>query len=209
MLKIDPWALRETELRIGALAQTESLFALSNGHIGMRGNLDEGEPTGSSGNLPQRRPRDPPVAVRRDRLRQPGGRRDRRLRSQRQADPPARRRRTDGRALRRAARATNASLDFREGVLSATCALALADGSGSDRSTPQRLVSFTQRGVAAILYEVDAGRQRDAARDPVRARRQRRRLHAAPRPERPAHGRRARQTARSARSTSCTTRWRC
>ena len=26
------------------LAQTESLFALSNGHIGWRGNLDEGEP---------------------------------------------------------------------------------------------------------------------------------------------------------------------
>lgn len=48
-MRIDPWALRETELRIGALAQTESLFALSNGHIGMRGNLDEGEPIGQSG----------------------------------------------------------------------------------------------------------------------------------------------------------------
>jgi alpha,alpha-trehalose phosphorylase len=48
-LEVDPWALRETELRIGALAQTESLFALSNGHIGMRGNLDEGEPTGQIG----------------------------------------------------------------------------------------------------------------------------------------------------------------
>lgn len=48
-LQIDPWALRETELKIGALAQTESLFALSNGHIGMRANLDEGEPTGQLG----------------------------------------------------------------------------------------------------------------------------------------------------------------
>lgn len=48
-MQIDPWALRETELRIGALAQTETLFALSNGHIGMRGNLDEGEPTGQVG----------------------------------------------------------------------------------------------------------------------------------------------------------------
>jgi alpha,alpha-trehalose phosphorylase len=46
---IDPWALRETELRLGVLAQSESLFALSNGHIGMRGNLDEGEPVGVSG----------------------------------------------------------------------------------------------------------------------------------------------------------------
>ncbi|HLI72136.1 MAG TPA: glycoside hydrolase family 65 protein [Ktedonobacteraceae bacterium] len=38
------WKLHETELHFGVLAQTESLFALSNGHIGLRGNLDEGEP---------------------------------------------------------------------------------------------------------------------------------------------------------------------
>ena len=31
------------------LAQTESVFALSNGHIGLRGNLDEGEPYGLPG----------------------------------------------------------------------------------------------------------------------------------------------------------------
>src|SRR5262249_58218840 len=31
------------------LAQTESLFALSNGHLGLRGNLDEGEPFGLPG----------------------------------------------------------------------------------------------------------------------------------------------------------------
>ena len=31
------------------LAQTESVFALSNGHIGLRGNLDEGEPHGLPG----------------------------------------------------------------------------------------------------------------------------------------------------------------
>ncbi|ULE33745.1 glycoside hydrolase family 65 protein [Mycobacterium sp. IDR2000157661] len=41
---IEPWQVRETELDLGILAQTESLFALSNGHIGMRANLDEGEP---------------------------------------------------------------------------------------------------------------------------------------------------------------------
>jgi len=38
------WCLRETGLDLTRLAQTESLFALSNGHIGLRGNLDEGEP---------------------------------------------------------------------------------------------------------------------------------------------------------------------
>ena len=46
---IEPWSLRETELRTDVLAQTESLFALSNGHIGVRANLDEGEPHGLPG----------------------------------------------------------------------------------------------------------------------------------------------------------------
>ncbi len=41
---VEPWCLRETELRTEVLAQTESVFALSNGHIGVRANLDEGEP---------------------------------------------------------------------------------------------------------------------------------------------------------------------
>jgi alpha,alpha-trehalose phosphorylase len=46
---VEPWALHETELRLDLLAQSESLFALSNGHIGLRGNLDEGEPHGLPG----------------------------------------------------------------------------------------------------------------------------------------------------------------
>src|ERR1043165_6679082 len=41
---VEPWALTERTLRLDTLGQTESLFALSNGHIGLRGNLDEGEP---------------------------------------------------------------------------------------------------------------------------------------------------------------------
>src|SRR3569833_975079 len=41
---VEPWQLRETHLDLALLAQSESLFALSNGHIGVRGNLDEGEP---------------------------------------------------------------------------------------------------------------------------------------------------------------------
>jgi len=36
--------VRERTLDLGLLAQTESVFALSNGHIGLRGSLDEGEP---------------------------------------------------------------------------------------------------------------------------------------------------------------------
>jgi alpha,alpha-trehalose phosphorylase len=47
--ELEPWAVRETELDLGRLAQAESIFALSNGHIGLRGNLDEGEPHGLPG----------------------------------------------------------------------------------------------------------------------------------------------------------------
>src|SRR5712691_2068211 len=46
---VEPWCLRETELDLDVLAQAESVFALSNGHIGWRGNLDEGEPFGIPG----------------------------------------------------------------------------------------------------------------------------------------------------------------
>ncbi len=46
---VEPWAVRETALDLDVLAQTESVFALANGHIGLRGNLDEGEPFGVPG----------------------------------------------------------------------------------------------------------------------------------------------------------------
>jgi trehalose/maltose hydrolase-like predicted phosphorylase len=46
---VEPWRVRETELHLNLIAQTESVFALSNGHIGLRGNLDEGEPHGLPG----------------------------------------------------------------------------------------------------------------------------------------------------------------
>jgi alpha,alpha-trehalose phosphorylase len=44
-----PWSVREADLHLDLLAQCESIFALSNGHIGLRGNLDEGEPHGLPG----------------------------------------------------------------------------------------------------------------------------------------------------------------
>ncbi|HUB56170.1 MAG TPA: glycoside hydrolase family 65 protein [Mycobacterium sp.] len=46
---VEPWHVRETRLDLEMLAQSESLFALSNGHIGLRGNFDEGEPHGLPG----------------------------------------------------------------------------------------------------------------------------------------------------------------
>jgi alpha,alpha-trehalose phosphorylase len=46
---VEPWGIRETDLDLERLAQSESVFALSNGHIGIRGTLDEGEPYGLPG----------------------------------------------------------------------------------------------------------------------------------------------------------------
>ncbi|QSB15486.1 glycoside hydrolase family 65 protein [Natronosporangium hydrolyticum] len=46
---VEPWHVRETRLDLDVLAQSESVFALSNGHVGLRGNLDEGEPHGLPG----------------------------------------------------------------------------------------------------------------------------------------------------------------
>ncbi|MBV9614565.1 MAG: glycoside hydrolase family 65 protein [Ktedonobacteraceae bacterium] len=46
---VEDWSIREARLRLNFLAQTESVFALSNGHVGLRGNLDEGEPYGLPG----------------------------------------------------------------------------------------------------------------------------------------------------------------
>ncbi len=46
---VEEWSVREVGLHLDTLAQTESIFALSNGHIGLRGNLDEGEPHGLPG----------------------------------------------------------------------------------------------------------------------------------------------------------------
>ncbi|MFY9671180.1 MAG: hypothetical protein WAK44_24785, partial [Trebonia sp.] len=45
----EPWCLTESHVDLDVLAQSESVFALSNGHIGLRGNLDEGEPYGLPG----------------------------------------------------------------------------------------------------------------------------------------------------------------
>jgi len=47
--RVEPWTVTEDRLELDVLAQSESVFSLSNGHIGLRGNLDEGEPFGLPG----------------------------------------------------------------------------------------------------------------------------------------------------------------
>lgn len=46
---VEPWSLGLDGVDVDRLAHRESLFALSNGHIGWRGNLDEGDPRGEPG----------------------------------------------------------------------------------------------------------------------------------------------------------------
>jgi alpha,alpha-trehalose phosphorylase len=46
---VEPWCIRETALDLDLIDEAESIFALANGHLGLRGNLDEGEPRGLSG----------------------------------------------------------------------------------------------------------------------------------------------------------------
>ncbi|MEO6957498.1 MAG: glycosyl hydrolase family 65 protein [Antricoccus sp.] len=46
---VEPWLVREFMPNMDDLGHAESVFALSNGHIGVRGNLDEGDPSGLPG----------------------------------------------------------------------------------------------------------------------------------------------------------------
>ena len=135
------------------LAQTESVFALANGHIGLRGNLDEGEPYGLPGtylnSFYELRPLPTPRAATATRSRA------RRIVNV-----------TNGKIIRLLV--DDEPFDVRYGSCSrtsacSTCAPAScgAAWSGSRRRAQgvrvrsTRLVSFVQRAVAAILYEVE------------------------------------------------------
>jgi len=48
-LSVDPWRLLEHGFDLDSLGQSEALFGLSNGHLGLRANLDEGEPVAQHG----------------------------------------------------------------------------------------------------------------------------------------------------------------
>ncbi|MBW0099748.1 glycoside hydrolase family 65 protein [Pseudonocardia sp. KRD-184] len=46
---VEPWVVREPRPRLDSLTETETVFALSNGCLGIRGTLDEGGPVGMPG----------------------------------------------------------------------------------------------------------------------------------------------------------------
>ena len=150
---VEPWCLRETSLDLDVLAQSESLFALSNGHIGMRGNLDEGEPHGLPGtyvnSVYELRPL--PYA-------EPG-----------YGYPESGQtviNVTNGKVIRLLVddepfdvrygelRSHERTLDLRSGVLSRVAEWTAPTGR-TVRLTTQRIVSLTQRAIAAISYSVE------------------------------------------------------
>jgi alpha,alpha-trehalose phosphorylase len=148
----EPWRLREEGLALDVLAQSESLLALSNGHIGMRGNLDEGEPHGLPGSylngVFELRPL--PYAEAGYGYPESG-----------QTIINI----TNGKVLRLLVddepldvrygevRHHERVLDFRTGVLQRDCSWVSPAGQPVE-ITSQRVVSLTQRSVAAVCYEV-------------------------------------------------------
>ncbi len=150
---VEPWVLRETYLDLPRLAQSESVFALANGYVGWRGNLEEGEPHGLPGSylngVYEMRPL--PYAESAYGLPETG-----------QTVINV----TNGKLIRlfvddepfdvRAGdlHAHERLLDFRAGVLHRRAEWVSPAGKRV-RVSSTRLVSFTQRSVAAICYEVE------------------------------------------------------
>ncbi|WP_030440533.1 glycoside hydrolase family 65 protein [Actinoplanes subtropicus] len=149
---VEPWRVRETHLDTELLARSESIFALSNGHIGLRGNLDEGDPHGLPGtylnSFFELRPL--PYAEAGYGYPESGqtivnitdGKIIRLLVDDEPFDV------RDGRLLRH-----ERTLDLRDGVLRREVEWESPAGSAV-RVRSTRLVSFTQRSIAAIEYEV-------------------------------------------------------
>jgi alpha,alpha-trehalose phosphorylase len=149
----DPWSVRESGLDLSVLEQSETIFALSNGHIGLRANLDEGEPHGMPGtylngfyeNRPLPYPEsgfgDPETAQ--TLINVTNGKIIRLL----VGDEPFDVRYGTLRSHRRI-------LDLQAGLLRREAEWTSPAGR-TVRVRSSRLVSFVQRAVAAILYEVE------------------------------------------------------
>jgi alpha,alpha-trehalose phosphorylase len=150
---LEPWSLRETELALDRLAQTESVFALSNGHVGCRGCLDEGEPHGIPGSYLNGVYETRPLPYAEASYGRPES-------SQTVLNV------ANGKLIRLfvddepfdvrygTLLSHERQLDFRSGLLTRR-AQWVSPAGASVRVTSNRLVSFTHRAVAAISYEVD------------------------------------------------------
>jgi alpha,alpha-trehalose phosphorylase len=150
---IEPWAVRERTLDLERLAQTESVFALANGHLGLRGNLDEGEPFGLPGTYLAGFYEKRPLPYAESGYGDP-------------EDGQTVVNATNGKIIRLTVedepfdvrrgelRKHERFLDLRAGVLRRTAEWASPTGRVV-RVSSTRLVSFRQRSIAAIRYEVE------------------------------------------------------
>lgn len=150
----EPWSVRETFLDLRLIAQTESIFALANGHLGLRGNLDEGEPRGLSGTYLNGLYESYPLEY---------GERGFGFAEDGQAVVNV----TDGKLIRLLVEDEpfdvhrghlehhERTLDFRTGVLTRDVRWR-SEAGYAVRVRSRRLVSFVDRSVAAISYEVEA-----------------------------------------------------
>jgi alpha,alpha-trehalose phosphorylase len=153
IFSVEPWAVTERELHLDLLAQTESIMALSNGHIGLRGNLDEGEPAAVPGSylngFYETRPLPHAEAAYGDpeagqtMINVTNGKLIRLLVDDEPFDLRY------GNLLRH-----QRVLDLRAGVLRREVEWTSPTGQGV-RVRSTRLVSFVQRSVAAICYQVE------------------------------------------------------
>jgi alpha,alpha-trehalose phosphorylase len=151
--EVDPWKVIETELDLDRLAQTESVFALGNGHIGVRANLDEGEPYGLPGSylngfyelhqMPYAEAGYGNPESGQTVINVTNGKIIRLLVDDETFDVRYGQLRTHQRVL-----------DMRSGLLH-RCAEWAAPSGRRVRVTTTRLVSFAQRAVVAISYEVE------------------------------------------------------
>jgi len=150
---VDPWSIPERELHLDLLGQTESIFALSNGHIGLRGNLEEGEPSFTPGTFLNSFYEIRPLPYAESAYGNPEA-------GQTLINV------TDGKVIRllvddepfdvRYGKLVRHErvLDLRTGVLRREAEWVSPAGRRI-RVRSERLVSFVQRSVAAILYEVE------------------------------------------------------
>ncbi|MFD8304648.1 glycoside hydrolase family 65 protein [Streptomyces sp. NPDC059690] len=150
---VEPWSVRETALNLDVLAQSESVFALSNGHVGWRGNLDEGEPHGLPGSYLGGVHELHPLPYAEAGYGYPES-------GQTVINV------TNGKVLRllvddepfdlRYGRLVSheRNLDLRRGVLERVCEWVSPAGTAI-RVRSTRLVSLTQRAIAAVSYEVE------------------------------------------------------
>jgi alpha,alpha-trehalose phosphorylase len=153
LFTIEPWGLHEPELDLDRLNQTETVFALSNGHIGLRANLDEGEPFALPGTYLNGFYETRPLPYAEAAYGNPedgqtvvdvtNGKIIRLLVDDEPFDIRY------GELLRHERR-----LDLRKGLLTRVVEWRSPTG-GAVRVRSTRLVSFTQRSIAAIRYEVE------------------------------------------------------